>query len=263
MFLLGRWLRPDQARACGGRMIDRLIGNILEWAAGHTDEGRFSPVGIAFHWIMAALVIFQLFWGWWMGRLPVGGRKVAAHDLHYLVGVLMLVLVIARGGWRLLAPGPINDADKPGWESTAARITHYLFYICLFGLPLTGWAMISATAREQDLSLVGLVAWPLLPFGEMSPAVRWQIEAVSELLHGGLVVTLLVMIPIHVGAALKHHFIDRDDVLHGMLPAVPQLPRRRTRWQRRWRAAEQWVRVRARRLWHAVRRLSDRPPHRP
>lgn len=235
-------------------MIDRLIVNILEWAAGHTDEGRYSPVGIVFHWTMAALVLFQLFWGWWMGRLPVGGDKVAAHDLHYLVGVLMLVLIIARGSWRLLAPGPINDADKPGWESTAAHVTHYVFYTCLFGLPLTGWAMISATAREQDLSLIGLVAWPLLPFGELSSVLRWRIEAVAEWMHWGLVLTLLLLIPIHVGAALKHHFIDRDDVVHGMLPILPDLPPKRTRWQRRWLALEHWVKSRASRLWSAFRR---------
>ncbi len=235
-------------------MINRLIVNILEWAAGHTDEGRYSPVAIVFHWTMAALVIFQLFWGWWMGRLPVGGDKVAAHDLHYLVGVLMLVLVIGRGSWRLLAPGPINDADKPGWESTAAHITHYVFYTCLFGLPLSGWAMISATAREQELSLVGFMPWPLIPFGELDLVARWRIEAVAEWMHWGLVVTLLLLIPIHVGAALKHHFIDRDDVVHGMLPVLPELAPKRTRWQRRWLAAEQWVRSRARRLWSASRR---------
>lgn len=235
-------------------MIQRLFVNILEWAAGHTDEGRYSPVGIVFHWTMAALVLFQLFWGWWMGRLPVGGDKVAAHDLHYLVGVLMLVLIVGRGGWRLLAPGPINDADKPGWESAAAHVTHYVFYTCLFGLPLTGWAMISATAREQELSLVGFIPWPLIPFGELAPVTRWRIEAVAEWMHWGLVITLLLLIPIHVGAALKHHFIDRDDVVHGMLPILPELPPKRTRWQRRWLAAEHWVRSRARRLWSAFRR---------
>lgn len=234
-------------------MIDRLIGNVLKWAAGHTDEGRYSPVGILFHWTMAALVLFQLFWGWWMGRLPVGGDKVAAHDLHYLVGVLMLVLVMGRGAWRALAPGPINDADKPGWESMAAHVTHYVFYTCLFGLPLTGWAMISATAREQDLSLIGFMPWPLMPFGELSSVQRWRIEAISEWMHWGLVLTLLALIPIHVGAALKHHFIDRDDVVHGMLPILPELSGPRTRWQRRWLAGEQWVRSRARRLWSAFR----------
>lgn len=235
-------------------MIDRLIVNILQWAAGHHDEGRYSPVAIVFHWTMAALVIFQLFWGWWMGRLPVGGDKVAAHDLHYLIGVLMLVLVIGRGSWRLLAPGPINDADKPGWESAAARVTHYLFYTCLFGLPLTGWAMISATAREEDLTLLGFIPWPLMPFADVALVQRWRIEAVSEWMHWGLIVTLLALIPIHIGGALKHQFIDRDDVLHGMLPVVPQPRRRRTRWQRRWLAAEHWVRSRARRLWSAFRR---------
>jgi cytochrome b561 len=227
-------------------VIDRLIGNVLEWAAGHHDEGRYSPVAIVFHWTMAALVSFQLFWGWWMGQLPVGGDKVAAHSLHYAIGVLMLVLAIGRGSWRLLAPGPINDADKPGWESNTATVTHYIFYTCLFGLPLTGWAIVSATEREQDLTLLGLTSWPLLPFQDLDNVTRWRIEAVTEWMHWGLVITLLLLIPLHIGAALKHQIIDRDDVLHGMLPVVPQPKRRRTRWQRRYRAVEQRVRALAR-----------------
>lgn len=230
-------------------MIDRLVVNILEWAAGHHDEGRYSPVAIVFHWTMAVLVTFQLAWGWWMGRLPVGGDKVAAHDLHYIVGVLMLVLTIGRASWKLLAPGPINDADKPGWESAAAHVTHYLFYTCLFGLPLTGWAMISATAREQELSLLGFIPWMLMPMQELSMTLRWRIEAVAEWMHWGLILALLLLIPLHVVAALKHHLIDRDDVLHGMLPVVPQLPKKRTRWQRRYAAVEQRVKSLASRLW--------------
>ncbi|MGA0544094.1 cytochrome b [Brevundimonas sp. VNH65] len=235
-------------------MIDRLVVNILEWAAGHHDEGRYSPVAIVFHWTMAVLVVFQLFWGWWMGQLPVGGAKVAAHDLHYLIGVFILVLALGRGAWRLLAPGPINDADKPGWESTAASITHYVFYTCLFGLPLTGWMMISATARDQDLTLLGLLRWPLLPMQDLTFVRRWQIEAVNEWLHWAMIATLLLMIPLHVGAAIKHQIIDRDDVLHGMLPVVPQPKPRRTRWQRRYRAVEQRVRSQARRLFGISRR---------
>lgn len=239
-------------------MIERLIVNVLEWAAGHHDEGRYSPVGIAFHWVMAGLVVFQLFWGWRMGQLPVGGDKVAAHQLHYAIGVLMLVLALGRGAWRLMAPDLINDADKPGWETLAAQITHYVFYICLFGLPLTGWAMVSATERETQLTLLGVAPWPLLPFQDVAPAWRWRIEAVAEWMHWGLVVTLLLLIPLHVGAALKHQFIDRDDVLHAMAPIVPKPSRRRTRWQRRWRALEKWVRDLAIRLWPGSRRRSGR-----
>jgi cytochrome b561 len=230
-------------------VIDRLIVNILEWAAGHHDEGRYSPVAIVFHWTMAALVFVQLGLGWWMGQMAVGGGKVAAHDLHYLIGVLMLVLFLGRFGWRLLAPGPINDADKPGWESVAAHITHFVFYTCLFGLPLSGWAMISATAREQELTFLGLFRWPLMPLQDLTFLRRWQIEAVAEWMHWGLVIALLLLIPLHVFGAVKHQIIDRDDVFHGMLPILPQPTPRRTRWQRRYRAVEKRIGALAKRLW--------------
>lgn len=239
-------------------MIDRLIENILEWAAGHTDEGRYSPVGIVFHWTMAALVLFQLSWGWWMGLARPGGGMVAAYDLHFLIGVLMLVLALGRLGWRLFAPEPINDADKPGWESTAAHVTHYVFYTCLLGLPLSGWAIVSATARDTQLTLLGLTPWPLMPLQDLPTPTLWAIETAAEWMHRALVASLLVLIPIHVGAALKHHVIDRDDVLHGMLPILPQRPRRRTRWQRRYRALEKRVASLASRLWPRSRRRSGR-----
>jgi cytochrome b561 len=219
-------------------VIDRLLMNVLQWAAGHADEGRYSPVAIVFHWTMAALVVIQLAVGWWMGRLPPGGDKVAAYDLHYAIGVLMLALVIGRGGWRALAPGPINDADKPGWESVAAHITHYIFYACLFGLPLSGWLMISATGRETELTFLGFFPWPLLPLHDVGNVRLWAVEAAAEWTHWGLIVTLLLLIPIHVGGALKHQFVDRDDVMHGMLPVLPKPPRTSTPWRRRWLALE-------------------------
>ncbi|MGI4817918.1 MAG: cytochrome b [Janthinobacterium lividum] len=219
-------------------MIDRLIAQALEWAAGHQDEGRYSPVAIWFHWTMVALIVFQLAWGWWMGRLPVGGDKVAAYEVHFAVGLLMLLLVIGRLTWRLMAPDLINDADKPGWSSVAAHITHYVFYICMFGLPLTGWAMVSATARDAPLNVGGVVPWPMLPMQSLSNSQLWTIEAMAEWMHWGLIVSLLVMIPIHAGAAIKHHLIDRDDVLHAMIPVVPLPSPKRSRWQRRLKAWE-------------------------
>ena len=244
-------------------MIDRFIAQALEWAAGHHDEGRYSPVAIVFHWTMAGLVFFQLGWGWWMGRLPVGGAKAAAYDVHFAIGLLMLMLVIGRLSWRLAAPNLINDADKPGWESLAAHITHYVFYICLFGLPLSGWAMISATARDTQLAAAGFIPWPLLPMQEVSNTQRWAIEAGAEWMHWAMVAALLLMIPIHAGAALKHHLIDRDDVFHAMLPVAPQLRPKRTRWQRRWRALEKRIGRTATGLWRALLRPSASGQRRP
>lgn len=233
-------------------MIDRLILNIFEWAAGHRDEGRYSPVGIVFHWTMALLVVFQLAWGWWMGRMPVGGDKVAAYEMHFFIGVLMLVLALARLGWRTFAPDLINDADKPGWESTAAHVTHYVFYTCLIGLPLSGWAMVSATARDEQLTFLGLFDWPLMPMQTLSNPMLWWIESAAEWMHWGLIVSLILLFPIHAGAALKHQIIDRDDVLHAMAPVVPLPTRRRTRWQRRYRALEKQVGALASGLWRRL-----------
>ena len=236
-------------------MIDRLVLNVLEWAAGHADEGRYSPVAIVFHLLMAGLVIFQLAWGWWMGRLPSGGAKLAAYELHYDVGVLMLALILGRSAWRAFAPEPINDADKPGWESTAAHVTHYVFYACLFGLPLSGWLMVSASARQTELALLGAIPWPLLPIGGVPNSRLWALEAIAEWTHWGLIVSLLLLTAIHVAGALKHQVVDRDDVLHGMLPVIPKPRRRPSPWRRRYRAVERRTVRLARRLW---RRSGDR-----
>lgn len=219
-----------------------IVAALRRWARGHTRQKRYSPVGVAFHWTVAALILFQLWWGWRTGRLPVGHAKLEAYELHSQAGLLILVLTLLRMAWRTAIPGPVNDADKPGWQSTAAHITHYAFYACLLGLPLSGWAMMSATAREYDLSVAGVAPWPQLPFGALEPPVRWAIEAWAEQVHFAFVVAILVLIPLHVGATLKHEIVNRDDVLSGMAPGV--------------RSLERWLAAIPRRM---RRRLRSRP----
>ena len=198
-----------------------MIRAIQEWAARHTAERRYSPVGIVFHWVMAALIVTQIFWGWHMSRLPVGGDKLEAYRLHSELGLAMLVLAALRLVWRLIVPGPLNDADYLGWQTKLASLTHMLFYICFFGLPLSGWAMWSALGDAPPLTLLGS-SWPQMPFYDVSIAVQWTILDQARGIHTLLVALLLVMIPIHVGAALKHHFWNRHDVLIGMLPELKE-----------------------------------------
>jgi cytochrome b561 len=212
-----------------------LVGRIRQWAARHTGRNVYSPVGRAFHWIMAALVFFQLWWGWWVGRLPVGPDKLEGYQVHSQVGVALLVLLLFRALWRSIIPGPVNDADKPGWESTAARITHFVFYFLLVTLPLSGWVMWSAMAFDQPLSLVGVAPWPLLPLQDLPLETRWAIMQWSETIHFWLILALLGTILVHTGAALKHHFIDRDDVLAGMTPFIQPLRTDPATEKRRWR----------------------------
>lgn len=198
-----------------------MIEALRAWARRHTEENRYSPVAITFHWVMAALVIFQLGWGWYAGLLPAGGSKLLAYQLHTDVGLLILILAIGRFVWRMMIPGPINDADVPGLQSTIASATHVIFYICFFGLPLSGWAMWSATSGNEELAVAGVLPWPMLPFDDLPRGLRWTIMDWAEDVHHVLVVTLTVLVPLHVAAALKHHFWNRHDVLRGMLPDIP------------------------------------------
>lgn len=199
-----------------------MIAAIRAWAKRHTDERRYSPVGQIFHWVMAGLISFQLGWGWHMSRLPAGGEKLRGYEIHAEVGLLMLVLAVLRAIWRLIVPGPINDADRLGWQTFAAHVTHILFYICFFGLPLSGWAMWSALGSHAPLSVAGVAPWPDMPFETLAVPLQWLILDWSEGIHALLIILLLAMIPLHVGAALKHHFWDRHDVLLGMLPELPE-----------------------------------------
>lgn len=202
-----------------------IVNRLRRWARGHTREGRYSPVGVTFHWVVAALVLFQLWLGWRTGGLPVGAEKLRAYEVHSQTGLAILVLTLARMVWRLMVPGPVNDADKQGWRSTAAHLTHFAFYACLLGLPLSGWAMMSATASEQDLSVGGIAPWPPLPFEGLAPTVRWAIEAWAEQIHWAFVIAVSLLIPVHVGAALYHELLHRDDVLDGMLPSLGRAQR--------------------------------------
>lgn len=198
-----------------------MIDALRRWARKHTEEGRYSPVGVAFHWVMAALVLFQLAWGFYIGFMGVGGDKLAAYQVHSAVGLPILILALGRLGWRLLIPGPINDADKQGAKTVIAHAIHYLFYLAFFGLPLSGWVMWSSVAEPGPLYLAGVLPWPQLPLDDLDLTTRWAVMDVAEDVHHLLVWMLVVIVPLHVLAALKHHFWDRHDVLRGMLPEIP------------------------------------------
>lgn len=199
-----------------------MIRQLREWAHPHARKGRYSPIGITFHWTMAALITFQLWWGWRTSRIGVGPDKLDAYEVHAAFGLLILILAMLRALYRIVVPGPINDADKPGWQRTAAHLTHYAFYLLFFALPLSGWAMLSATGTDIELSLFGL-PWPHLPLDTLTRETRWRIEEWAEEVHWLAVWGMLLLIPAHVGAALKHYFWDRDDVLSGMAPVLEEL----------------------------------------
>lgn len=198
-----------------------MLAAIRTWARKHTDDKRYTPVGVAFHWTMAALILFQIGWGFWADVVMPGGDKIQAYQLHSAIGLLILLLAVMRGFWRILIPGPVNDADRPGPQSRIAHATHILFYICFLGLPISGWIMWSSVAPPGALRLAGTVPWPHFPVDSLDDRARFVLLHSAESVHRYLIILLLVLIPAHVAAALKHHFWDRHDVLSGMLPDIP------------------------------------------
>lgn len=198
-----------------------MIASLNAWAQTYRDRGKYTPVGVAFHWIMAAAVIYQLYSGWTMQRYLVGADKLEAYRQHSEVGLLILSLGLFRFIWRLIVPGPINDADNQGWKTTVAHLIHIAFYSLFAILPLSGWAMWSAIQPAEPLYLAGLIPVPSMPFYDFSPELqRWVMDA-SLRIHVAGVILLTLLVPGHAGAAIKHHFWDRDDVFAGMLPEIP------------------------------------------
>ena len=198
-----------------------MIERLRAWGNSYTSRGRYSPVGIAFHWVMAALILFQLGWGFWTDLMMPGGDKVLAYQVHSAAGLPVLLLAIGRIFWRALITDPFNDADTQGWQTRVAHATALLFYLTFFTLPLSGWVMWSSVAAPGPLYLGGVIPWPQVPLESVDPLTRYALLDLAEDVHIGSVILLLVLIPAHVGAALKHHFWDRHDVLRGMLPEIP------------------------------------------
>lgn len=198
-----------------------MLAAIRGWAERYTREGKYSPVGVWFHWIMAALALYQLISGWQMSRLPVGGEKLGAYAQHSQIGLLLLFVAILRGLWRLLVSDPINDSHSPPWQRTAAEWTQLSFYGLFALLPLSGWCMWSAIQPVEPLSLAGIIPLPAMPFYDLSPAWQREVLDAARRLHVAGVIGLALLIPLHVGAALHHHFWTSDDVVRGILPEIP------------------------------------------
>lgn len=171
---------------------------------------RYTSGAIAFHWTIGLLIIANLAIGLLHDSLLKG-----TIPLHKSIGILVLALSIARLGWRLAHPAPPLPADVPGWQRAAAKISHWGFYVFMIMLPLSGWIFSSAAEQRRPLTFFTLFDVPYLPVA--------QSKSIGDPWHQGHVLAgyaLIALLVLHVAAALKHHFVDRDSVLARMMPGV-------------------------------------------
>lgn len=182
-------------------------------------RSRYSAAAIALHWIIALIVIGNLIGGltsdyWLDSRDPAmqqTGRFIMG--LHKSLGLTVIALTLARLATRIASPPPALPAHMTPLEMLLARATHLLFYILMLALPFSGWAMVSTGKRIGPVSWFGLFDVPPLPLPTSLNGVFYEGHEIM-----GFVA--IATIALHIAGALKHRYLDRDDVLARMLPWV-------------------------------------------
>ncbi len=191
---------PFQQVGEGKKEISMIIKNTAN---------RFGLVTIFIHWLMALIMIGLVILGLYMTGLPVSLQKLRYYGWHKEFGLLILFLVMFRIVWRIGNITPLFPDTMPQWEKLAARAVHWAFYFFMFALPITGWLVTSAAGLPP--SFFGLFTLPTLI------APNHDLQLLFAEIHEWLAYALIATFCGHVGAALKHHFIDKDEILKRML----------------------------------------------
>ncbi len=173
---------------------------------------QFGTPARALHWLTFLLLLGSFTLGWTMVELPVSPQKLKLYSWHKWIGLTIWWLLLLRVGWRLLNVSPSYPEAMPPWQQRVARLTHWLIYLLLLAVPVSGWVMSSALG----LPTVYLGLWQLPDL----VAKNKELGETLKVVHWILNKTLLAAVCLHAAAALKHHFVDRDDVLRRMLPFV-------------------------------------------
>jgi cytochrome b561 len=182
---------------------------------------RYGFVAQALHWLIALGIVAQYFLA--EAAEEVEGAAVeplSAAGIHASLGVTILALALLRLAWRLLEVPPERPLAMKSYEIALARAAHIAFYVLLFAIPLSGWAL--ATASGQGLSFFGWFELPQfqpvtqapLPWIKGGTLSKDQLEELHEVLFN----VLVGLAVLHIAAALKHQLVDRDGVLRSMLP---------------------------------------------
>ncbi|HEU4375644.1 MAG TPA: cytochrome b [Telluria sp.] len=172
---------------------------------------RYSRPAILLHWLIALLIIGAFTMGLVMTDIPgITPTKLKYYSWHKWAGVTILALATLRLLWRLAKRAPAYPPSMPRWEQSAAHGLHSLLYVLMFAVPLSGYFY--TLSAGVPVVYFGLFPLPVLiaPNPELKPLLK--------ALHYWLNMGLAACVAIHIAAALKHVFIDRDGVMKRMLP---------------------------------------------
>ncbi len=179
-----------------------------------SNTSRYGGMAIALHWLLAIGIVGTFAVGIYMYELPMSPQRLKLYSWHKWAGVCILLLSVWRLVWRLThRPPPLSaamQAAMPAWQRAAHHGVHHAMYLLFFAVPLVGWAYSSAAGFP--VVLFGL--WQLPDFVPVDKALAELIKPWHEI----TAMALMALVLMHVGAALKHHWIDRDGLLQRMNP---------------------------------------------
>ena len=170
----------------------------------------WGSLSIGLHWLTLIFILSLAIVGLFMTELANGPLKIQVYALHKSFGLTVLGLTIIRLVWRLFSITPKITANMPAWQNLIAKLTHGLLYLLLFAMPISGWLYNSAAGFP--LKYFGLFKLPKL--SDYNP----ELKQLAGDAHETFFYILAMLMLIHAGAALKHHYLDKDNTLTRMLP---------------------------------------------
>lgn len=176
----------------------------------NTARNQYTLFAIGLHWWIALLIFIAFPLGIYMHDLPFSPTKLKLFSWHKWIGVTVFLFVIVRILWRLSHKPPTLPDNIARWQKIVIHISHSLLYLLMVAIPLSGWLMSSAKGFQT-------VWFGVLPLPDLLDKNK-ELGNLLSVVHTTLNFSLLALVILHVNAALKHHFVDKDNVLQRMLP---------------------------------------------
>jgi cytochrome b561 len=166
---------------------------------------HYTRVAIVLHWLIAALLLGQIALGWFLETVPRGTPMRGVYvNLHKSTGLTLALLIVARVLWRLANRPPPLPSFMPSWERRAATWSHLALYVCMLGMPLSGY--IASNFSKHGVKFFNLVFLP--PWG----ADDERVYVIFNTTHVVLSYLFVALIVLHVSAAVRHA-AHRDGIL--------------------------------------------------
>ena len=173
-------------------------------------DKRYNRTAMLLHWLMALGLVGTFALGFYMEGLSFSPAKLKLIAWHKWAGISLLLIVVLRLVWRVTHRTPELPPGMRPMARLSAHAGHYLLYLLMFAIPLTGWLASSA----QGVSVVWFGIWQLPDLIAKDQDLGTRLQDAHKVLN----YVFLVVVVGHVAAALHHHFIQKDDLLRRMWP---------------------------------------------